>query len=140
MSFFPIPDYLCNIKILRLISVYLSGLILCLHSFIPHEHDRVPELVLDQPVQHEFDFFGLLKGLFNTDLGEDHLEYFAKAATHNTVSQADQQDLFPSPFIQALPRLPEYEPIGTLLFTDPGPPIDTGIKFDLTLRGPPGMI
>ena len=97
-------------------------------------------VVLDQPADHEFDFFGLLKGLFNTDLGEDHLEYFAKAATHNMVSQADQQDIYPCPLIQTLPLLPEYEPIGTVLFTDPGPPIDTGIKYGLSLRGPPFMI
>jgi len=96
--------------------------------------------VFEQVADHEFDFFGILKGLFNTDLGEDHLEFFAKAGSQPQVQAVALEGLCALPFIQALTLLPQSSRIHKARFSDPDPPIDTGIKSGLSRRGPPSAI
>jgi hypothetical protein len=120
--------------------IYLSGLILCLHTLIPHSHEQVFTEVFDQSADHELDFFGLLKGLFSTDLGEDHLEYFAKAGSQPVVHAAELDSGYCLPFIKALTLSSRFSSIQKSLFCDPGPPMGTGIMTGLSRRGPPSAV
>lgn len=60
----------------------LAGLLLSLHSLVPHVHGEQLLAVNGTSINHipgqSVDLFGLLQDLFaNSDLGEDHLEHFS---------------------------------------------------------------
>jgi|GEM_PF-3138290 len=76
----------------------LAGLLLSLHSFVPHVHGDHPgdsgqETAKNTPPPQP-DLLTLLQNIFtDTDLGEDHLEHFA--ADHDTTLDLEISALRP---------------------------------------------
>ena len=132
--------YISHIKLIKYISLYLAGLLIVLHSLLPHEHDELiqeVDVTLSEP--EIIDFLSFVKNIFLQDLGEDHLENIQVSdgnqiahfdIKYNTLPLAILSDLFQleTHGLQFEARFyPEYEvPIKTRLFYPGG-----------TLRGPP---
>ena len=68
-------------KYLKNISIVLAGVLLLLHTFIPHQHhselDEVEHIEQHEQAENLFD---LLQLVFHIDLGGDHLEDFKTAS------------------------------------------------------------
>lgn len=66
---------------LKNIPLLISGSLLLLHAFIPHEHhSELDEIEHIQQHQQADGLFDLLQLVFHTDLGDEHLENFKTAS------------------------------------------------------------
>lgn len=118
---------------------FIAGLLITLHGFIPHHHDLGSnDSVVYLSSSEGTDFLGMVKQVFQQDLGENHLENFV-------VSEfTDQQD--PIDY-QIIPL--GYLPVASSLINSPlllgqepsflysGPQIKRVPSIPSGLRAPP---
>lgn len=66
------------IKYLKVISLYIAGFILLLHTLIPHYHAGDSYISEDLPsFETSETFLDYVKVMFLTDLGEGHMDHFS---------------------------------------------------------------
>lgn len=123
----------------------LSGLILTVHTLVPHVHSAhfvsPGETSISQTQDGPTDWLDILTDLVDADMGEDHLEYFSPEKTVDlvlvvpTIIPTLPPALFAERFLfqpQTAVRV-EQDPA-------PGPKLKEVFLRQVALRGPPAMV
>lgn len=84
-----------SIKSLNIILIYSAVLIMLLHNSVAHSHAEESQLLQSCEVDSEWCLMEWLESVFQSDFGQDHLEYFNMSSDKSNDFQLDdKRDIF----------------------------------------------